>query len=89
MPRTTRSAVAAEQVGWEIKQTRLKLEMSQAELAPRLVVSASYVWAIEAGTVNLTVGQLSNIASGLGVGLGIGFPIPSRETLVLPETISA
>ena len=89
MPRTSQSAAAAERVGWEIKQTRLKLEISQAELARRLGVSASYIWAVEAGTVNLTVGQLNNIASGLDVGLAISFSIPNREPIHIPEPVSA
>jgi transcriptional regulator with XRE-family HTH domain len=87
MPRTSQSAAAAQRLGWEIRQTRLKLEVSQAELARRLGVSASYIWAVESGSVNLTVGQLNNFAGALDVGLAITFPIPIREAIQLPATV--
>jgi transcriptional regulator with XRE-family HTH domain len=79
MPQTSYSALHAEKVGGRIRSTRVTLSLTQADVARRLGVSASYVAAVEAGRENLTVGQLANIANAIGVGLDISFPVPARE----------
>ena len=66
MPRTHASAVASTVVGQEIKRARGEAGLTQAELARRLDVSPSYISNIEAGRVNVTVGQLGERAQRLG-----------------------
>lgn len=53
--------------------------ISQAELARRMGVKAPYVAGLEAGTRNLTLGQLANIADALQRGLDITFPSVPAE----------
>lgn len=55
------------------------LGITQIELARRLKVRQPYVAAVEAGRVNLTIGQLGAVASALGVGFDVAFTIPTRE----------
>ena len=85
MPRTSVSQVASKVVGGEIRRSRLELGLSQAELARRLHVSPPYITNVEAGRVNLTVGQLANIASALGTALEVHLPVVEREHVVLHE----
>jgi transcriptional regulator with XRE-family HTH domain len=42
-------------------------------------VKPPYIAGLEAGTRNLTLGQLANIADALGRGLDIGFPVVASE----------
>jgi transcriptional regulator with XRE-family HTH domain len=83
MPRTATSEVAAKLVGRSIRGARTELGITQAELAARMNVNASYVTNIEAGRVNLTVGQLANIAEALGTGLDVRLPVLDREPIRL------
>jgi len=53
--------------------------MSQAELARRMGVKAPYIASLEAGTRNVTLGQLANVADALGRGLDITFPEVEAE----------
>ncbi|HEV3047548.1 MAG TPA: helix-turn-helix transcriptional regulator [Solirubrobacteraceae bacterium] len=76
MPRTAVSEIHAKIVGREIKDTRLALGLTQAEVAERLGVSPSYVSAIEAGRRNLTLAQLANIANAMRLGVDISFVRP-------------
>jgi transcriptional regulator with XRE-family HTH domain len=76
MPRTAVSEVHAKVVGRELRETRQALGMTQAEVAGRLGVSASYVSAVEAGRRNLTLGQLANIANAMRLGIDISFIRP-------------
>jgi hypothetical protein len=76
MPRTAVSEVHAKVVGREIKGARLALGLTQAEVAERLGVSASYLSVVEAGKHNLTLGQLANIANAMRLGIDISFIRP-------------
>lgn len=79
VPRTSYSAIHSKAVGSRLKSTRQTLGISQTELARRLKVRQPYVAAIEAGRVNLTIGQLGAVASALGVAFDVEFKIPARE----------
>jgi transcriptional regulator with XRE-family HTH domain len=74
MPRTHMSDATSARVGGEVRRARTEQGMTQAELARRMGVKAPYVAGLEAGTRNLTLGQLANIADALGRGLDISFP---------------
>jgi XRE family transcriptional regulator, fatty acid utilization regulator len=76
MPRTAVSEIHAKVVGREIKDTRQALGLTQAEVAERLGVSASYLSAVEAGKRNLTVAQLANIANAMRLGIEVSFVRP-------------
>jgi transcriptional regulator with XRE-family HTH domain len=79
VPRTKTSTVYSKLVGREIRESRLTAKLTQAALARRLDVSASYIANVEAGRANLTVGQLSAIAAALGAALMIKLPLIERE----------
>jgi transcriptional regulator with XRE-family HTH domain len=85
MPRTASSQIAAKQLGEAVRETRRRAGLTQVVLAERLGVSAPYVANVEAGRQNVTLGQMANIAAALGAGLEIGFPLPTRERVVVPE----
>lgn len=72
MPRTAASDLAAALVGNEIRRARLAARLTQAEVADTLDLNASYVSNVEAGRVNLTVGQLARIAGAIGCDLTVG-----------------
>ncbi len=76
MPRTAVSEVHAKVVGRELRGTRRALGLTQAEVAKRLGVSASYVAAVEAGRHNLTLGQIANIANAMRLGVSVSFIRP-------------
>jgi transcriptional regulator with XRE-family HTH domain len=86
MPRTAASEIHAKVVGREIRATRNALGLTQAEVAERLGVSASYMSAVEAGRRNLTLGQLANIANAMRLGVKVSFirpdgmPVTARAT---------
>jgi transcriptional regulator with XRE-family HTH domain len=88
LPRTSYSAIHSKAVGSRIKSTRQTVGITQTELARRLKVQQPYVAAIEAGRVNLTIGQLGAVASALGVGFDIQFSVPTREYRNLPHLAS-
>ncbi|HEV2944283.1 MAG TPA: helix-turn-helix transcriptional regulator [Solirubrobacteraceae bacterium] len=77
MPRTAVSEIHAKVVGREIRGTRHALGLTQAEVARRLGVSASYIAAVEAGGRNLTLGQLANIANAMRLGIDVTFVRPN------------
>lgn len=79
MPKTAVSEIATKVVGRSVRASRLEVGITQAELAGRMGVNASYVTNIEAGRVNLTVGQLANIAEALGTGLDVRLPVLASE----------
>jgi transcriptional regulator with XRE-family HTH domain len=85
VPRTHASEVAANVLGTEVRRARVAAGLNQVELAARLGVSRSYVSNLEAGRVNVTVGQLANIAGALKVGLEIRLPAVARERVHLRE----
>jgi transcriptional regulator with XRE-family HTH domain len=66
----------AKVVGRELKDSRQALGLTQAEVAKRLGVSASYISAVEAGRRNLTLGQLANIANAMRLGIDVSFIRP-------------
>jgi len=73
------SDATSARVGLEVRRTRAEQGLSQAELARRMGVKPPYVAGLEAGTRNLTLGQLANIADALGRGLDITFPAVDAE----------
>lgn len=79
MPRTHTSDATSARVGHEVRRARSELGLTQAELARRMGVKAPYVAGLEAGTRNITLGQLANIADALGRGLDISFPAVTAE----------
>ena len=83
MPRTVASDLTAALVGDEIRRARLAARLTQAEVADRLELNASYVSNVEAGRVNLTIGQLARIADAIGCDLTLGLaPIEIAATSV-------
>ena len=86
MPRTAASEIHAKVVGREIRMTRHALGLTQAEVADRLGVSASYVSAVEAGRRNLTLGQIANIANAMRLGVHVSFIRPDGAPVVKPPT---
>lgn len=76
MPRTAASEVHAKVVGRKLSDTRHALGLTQAEVAKRLGVSASYISAVEAGKRNLTLAQLANIANAMRLGIDVSFIRP-------------
>jgi transcriptional regulator with XRE-family HTH domain len=82
------SEVHAKVVGRELKGTRRALGLTQAEVAGRLGVSASYVSAVEAGKRNLTLAQLANIANALRLGIDISFIRPDGTPVRVDRTRS-
>jgi transcriptional regulator with XRE-family HTH domain len=75
MPKTTTSDIASIVVGSAIKRARREVGITQAELARRLGTSPPYVSMIESGASNLTVGQMSSVASALGVEMRVDFVV--------------
>jgi transcriptional regulator with XRE-family HTH domain len=83
MPRTHASEIAGQIVGQEIRRARADAGLSQAELARRLDISPSYISNLEAGRVNVTVGQLANIAGALGVAMDVHLRAVPRQRVRL------
>jgi transcriptional regulator with XRE-family HTH domain len=81
--------VHAKVVGRELKGTRRALGLTQAEVAGRLGVSASYVSAVEAGKRNLTLAQLANIANAMRLGIDISFIRPDGTPVRADRTLCA
>jgi XRE family transcriptional regulator, fatty acid utilization regulator len=75
MPRTAASDLMAQIAGREIRRTRTAAGLTQAEVAERLEASPSYITNVEAGRVNLTLGQLSRIAAAMGADVDISLPL--------------
>jgi transcriptional regulator with XRE-family HTH domain len=75
MPRTATSDLMAQIAGREIRRTRTAVGLTQAEVAERLEASPSYITNVEAGRVNLTLGQLSRIAAAMGADVDISLPL--------------
>jgi transcriptional regulator with XRE-family HTH domain len=83
MPRTVASDLTAALVGDEIRRARLATQLTQAEVADRLGLNASYVSNVEAGRGNLTLGQLTRFADAIGCDLTVGLtPIEIAATSV-------
>jgi transcriptional regulator with XRE-family HTH domain len=82
VPRTAASEIHAKVLGRELRDTRHALALTQAQIAERLGVSASYVAAVEAGRRNLTLGQLANIANAMRLGIDVSFIRPNGEPVL-------
>jgi len=82
MPRTAASEIHAKVVGRELRETRHALGLTQAQVAERLGVSASYIAAVEAGRRNLTLGQLANIANAMRLGIDVSFIRPTGKPVL-------
>jgi transcriptional regulator with XRE-family HTH domain len=79
MPRTHVSDATAARLGAEVRRARQEQNLTQAELGRRMGVKPPYIAGLEAGTRNLTLGQLANIADALGRSLDISFPVVAAE----------
>jgi transcriptional regulator with XRE-family HTH domain len=79
VPRTAASEIHAKVIGRKLSETRQALGLTQAEVAERLGVSASYLSAVEAGKRNLTVAQLANIANAMRLGIEVSFIRPDGQ----------
>ena len=60
-------------IGYQIKEKRLKKEMSQEELAKKAGIDQSDLSKIERGCMNPSVKMLKKIADGLGLKLRLSF----------------
>lgn len=78
MPRTSTSAIASAIAGRAIRDARRAVGMTQADLATRLGTSAPYVSLVETGRANPTIGQLSAVATALGVEMDLTFRVPGE-----------
>ncbi len=85
MPRTAASELTARIVGQEIRRARSEAGLTQADVGARLETSASYVTNIEAGRVNLTLGQLARVAAAIGADLQVSLPLIAIEPARVAE----
>jgi transcriptional regulator with XRE-family HTH domain len=69
----------AQIAGREIRQTRVAAGLTQAQVAERLQTTPVYITNVEAGRVNLTLGQLSRIAAALGADVRLSLPLIEIE----------
>jgi transcriptional regulator with XRE-family HTH domain len=88
VPRTNSSSVTQTVVGETIRNTRIELGLTQAQLAERLRAAPAYVSAIEAGRENLTLGSLARIATALGTGLEVSFPVLRDDSVTLDADLA-
>jgi transcriptional regulator with XRE-family HTH domain len=79
MPRTTSSIAHSEMVGAVLRARRIEAGLTQAQVGERLDVSQSYVNRMEAGRINMTIGQLGRVCEGLGATLRVRLDIPERD----------
>jgi transcriptional regulator with XRE-family HTH domain len=75
MPRTVASDITARMIGQEVRRARLEAGLKQTDVGERLQASATYIANIEAGRVNLTIGQLTRVAAALGADLQVSLPL--------------
>jgi transcriptional regulator with XRE-family HTH domain len=85
VPRTAASDIASRLIGKEIRRARVDEGLTQAEVGLRLGASPSYVANVEAGRLNLTVGQLARIADAIGTDLQVRLPRLKIERLAVDE----
>lgn len=89
MPRTVASEITASLVGQEVRRARKAAGLTQAEVAERLATSPAYVTNVEAGRLNLTLGQLTRIAAALGATLNLELALVDIESVQVSEPIAA
>lgn len=87
MPRTAASDITARIVGQEVRRARKAADLTQAEVAARLGTSATYVTNVEAGRLNLTLGQLTRVASAIGADLQVTLPLVAVEPSRVGEPV--
>lgn len=88
MPRTATSNLMAQIAGREIRRARLAAGLTQAEVAERLDASSSYITNVEAGRVNLTLGQLSRVAAAMGADVDISLPLIEIQPAQVVEPVA-
>lgn len=88
MPRTAASDMTARIVGQEVRRARKEAGLTQAEVAARLNTSPTYVTNVEAGRLNLTLGQLARITSAIGADLQVSMPLITIEPARVAEPVA-
>ena len=89
MPRTAASHITARIVGQEVRRARKAAGLTQAEVATRLDTSPTYVTNLEAGRLNLTLGQLTRVASAIGADVQVTLPLVTIEPSRVAEPAAA
>lgn len=89
MPRTAASDITARVVGQEVRRARKAAGLTQAEVAARLETSPTYVTNVEAGRLNLTLGQLTRVASAIGAEVQVRLPLLMIEPSRVAEPAAA
>jgi transcriptional regulator with XRE-family HTH domain len=89
MPRTAASELTARIVGQEVRRARKEAGLTQAEVAARLETSPTYVTNVEAGRLNLTLGQLTRVAAAIGADVHVSMPLVTFEPSRVVEPTSA
>jgi transcriptional regulator with XRE-family HTH domain len=85
VPRTSTSDLASQVVGEQLRAARIEMGLKQSEVAQRIGASAPYVSNVEAGRVNLTIGQVFRIADAIGVTVDLVMrPADVEEDFELP-----
>lgn len=86
MPKTTQSANLSLFVGQQLRSRRRELGLTQAQVAARLGLSASYMQKLESGKDNLTIGQLEKIVAAYEATVAmVLFPYERLADLPSPE----
>jgi transcriptional regulator with XRE-family HTH domain len=84
MPRTAASDIGAALIGEEIRRARRAAGLTQSQVSERISATGPYISNVEAGRVNLTIGQLTRIVDALGCDLEINLvPLPALTANVL------
>ena len=89
MPRTAASDITARIVGQEVRRARTAAGLTQAEVAARLDTSPTYITNVEAGRLNLTLGQLTRVAAAIGADLQVRLPLVTVEPSRVAEPVAA
>jgi transcriptional regulator with XRE-family HTH domain len=89
MPRTAASDITARIVGQEVRRARKEAGLTQAEVAARLDTSPTYITNVEAGRLNLTLGQLTRVAAAIGADLRMSLPLVTVEPSRVAEPVGA
>ncbi len=87
MPRTAASDMTARIVGQEVRRARKEAGLTQAEVAARLDTSPTYITNVEAGRLNLTLGQLTRVAAAIGADLQVRLPLVTIESSSVAEPV--
>jgi transcriptional regulator with XRE-family HTH domain len=89
MPRTAASDITARIVGQEVRRARTAAGLTQAEVAARLNTSPTYITNVEAGRLNLTLGQLTRVAAAIGADVRVSLPLVTFEPSRVAEPVAA